>query len=75
VAPEQRTHVSLKAAGVTIQRLQPGGKDGPDGVVRHSTQLGGGLWSEIFSLGRPDDPWRLSIPDVCMAPNQFWPSH
>ena len=62
-------------AGVTVDRLKPGGKDGPDGAVRDSDQLGGGAWFENFSVGSMDDPWRLAIPDVRMAPNQIWPMH
>jgi hypothetical protein len=29
----------------------------------------------MFSLGSRDDPWRLSIPDIRMARNQYWPLH
>jgi hypothetical protein len=61
--------------GVTLDRLQPGGKDGPGDAVLESEQLGGGVWSEVFSLGRPEDPWRMAIPDVRMARNQYWPMH
>lgn len=63
------------APGVTLSRLAPGGKDGPDGVVRNSDHPAGATWSEIWSLGRPEDRWRLTIPDVRMAPNQIWPAH
>ncbi|HZS14436.1 MAG TPA: hypothetical protein VFC09_07550 [Candidatus Dormibacteraeota bacterium] len=63
------------AAGVQVTRLQPGGKDGPDNCVRDSDQICGGVWTQMFSLGRPDDPWRLGIPDIRMARNQFWPMH
>jgi len=65
----------LVAPGVTRSRLEPGGKDGPDNVVRTSRQIGGGAWSQIFTLGRPDDSWRMVIPDIRMAPNQLWPQH
>jgi hypothetical protein len=61
--------------GVTLDRLQPGGKEGPGDVVLESEQLGGGVWSEIFFLGRPEDQWRMAIPDVRMARNQYWPMH
>ena len=63
------------ARGVTVNRLRPGGKEGPDGVVLESDQPGGGLWTEMFSVGRTDDPWRLAIPDIRMARNQYWPLH
>jgi anti-sigma factor ChrR (cupin superfamily) len=65
----------LLAPGVTLDRLWPGGKDGPDAAVLESDQLGGGLWSEFFFVGSFDDPWRLLIPDIRMARNQLWPMH
>ncbi|HZS13254.1 MAG TPA: hypothetical protein VFC09_01520 [Candidatus Dormibacteraeota bacterium] len=63
------------ASGLTLERLAPGGKDGPDNVVRDSDQLCGGLWGQQWSLGRAEDPWRMQIPDIRMARNQFWPMH
>ena len=63
------------APGVVRSRLEPGGRDGPDGVVRDSDQIGGGCWTQMFSLGRPDDEWRYLIPDIRMAANQMWPLH
>ena len=63
------------APGVIRSRLEPGGKDGPDGVVRDSDQLGGGSWSQMWFLGRPDDEWRMLLPDIRMAANQQWPLH
>ncbi|HZS15656.1 MAG TPA: hypothetical protein VFC09_13750 [Candidatus Dormibacteraeota bacterium] len=61
--------------GVRLARLKPGGKDGPDGVVRDSDELCGYQWSERFLLGSPDAPWRMAIPDIRMPANQFWPMH
>jgi hypothetical protein len=61
--------------GVSRSRLEPGGKDGPAGIVRESDQPGGATWSASYSLGRPDDEWRLVIPDIRMAANQIWPLH
>lgn len=63
------------APGVTRSRLEPGGKDGPGGIVRDSDHPGGCTWSEMWSLGRPEDEWRMLIPDIRMAPNQMWPLH
>jgi hypothetical protein len=63
------------APGVTRSRLEPGGKNGPDGVVRDSDQPGGCTWSQSWSLGRPEDEWRMMLPDIRMAPNQIWPLH
>src|SRR5260370_31023192 len=74
IMPEAPTSTTL-ASGVTLDRFCPGGKDGPDGAVLESDQVGGGLWSEFFFLGRPDDPWRMLVPDLPMARNQLWPMH
>jgi hypothetical protein len=63
------------APGVTRSRLEPGGKDGPDGIVRDSDEPGGGTWSQMWFLGRREDEWRMLIPDIRMAPNQLWPLH
>lgn len=63
------------APGIVRSRLEPGGKDGPDDVVRESQQIGGGCWSQIFTLGRLEDDWRYLIPDIRMAANQIWPLH
>jgi hypothetical protein len=65
----------LLSTGVTLDRLLPGGKDGPDGIVLNSDQPGGGVFSEMFYVGGFDDPWRLGIPDIRMAANQLWPMH
>lgn len=63
------------APGVTRSRLEPGGKDGPGGFVRDSDHPGGATWSEMWFLGRPEDEWRMLVPDIRMAPNQIWPLH
>jgi hypothetical protein len=63
------------APGVMRSFLQPGGKDGPGGIVRDSDQPGGCTWSQLWSLGRPEDEWRMSFSDIRMAPTQIWPLH
>jgi hypothetical protein len=63
------------APGVTRSRLEPGGKDGPDNIVRDSDQPGGCTWTEMWFLGTSADEWRMLIPDIRMAANQFWPLH
>jgi hypothetical protein len=63
------------APGVIRSRLEPGGKDGPGGFVAESDQPGGATWSQSFALGRPEDEWRMIMPDIRMAPNQIWPLH
>ena len=62
-------------APMTFHHLEPGGKDGPGGAVRDSNMLGGGVTMDTYSVGGADEPWRLAVPDVRMAPNQFWPMH
>jgi hypothetical protein len=69
------TRSEAVAPGVTRTFLAPGGKDGPDGIVRDSDQPGGCTWSQLLTLGRPEDEWRMSISDIRMAPNQIWPLH
>jgi hypothetical protein len=63
------------APGVVRSRLEPGGKEGPNRVVRDSEQVGGGCWTQLFTLGRAEDEWRYLIPDIRMAANQVWPLH
>jgi hypothetical protein len=63
------------APGVVRSRLAPGGKDGPRYVVRDGDQPGGVTWTELWSLGRLEDEWRVTIPDIRMAANQVWPAH
>jgi len=63
------------APGVTRSRLEPGGKDGPGNIVRDSDQPGGCTWSEMWFLGTFEDEWRMLIPDIRMAANQYWPLH
>ena len=63
------------APGVTRSRLEPGGKDGPDNIVRDSDQPGGCTWTEMWFLGTFEDEWRMLVPDIRMAANQFWPLH
>jgi hypothetical protein len=67
--------VQMLSSGVALDRLMPGGRDGPDDIVLNSQQPGGGVWTEMFFIGAPDDPWRLGIPDIRMARNQIWPLH
>src|SRR5437899_6856234 len=63
------------APGVTLSRMKPGGKDGPDNEVLDSEQPFGGTWTENFVVGGDDQPFRLVVPDIRMPRNQFWPLH
>jgi quercetin dioxygenase-like cupin family protein len=69
-----KTGQQVLSPGVTLSRLQPGGKDGPNGEV-HQEVLGGQVWICNWDLGAPTDEFRLSIPDIRMPPNQYWPLH
>jgi quercetin dioxygenase-like cupin family protein len=62
------------SAGVTLSRLEPGGKDGPNGEV-HDEVPGGQVWGCFWDLGYPTDDFRLTLPDMRLAPNQYWPLH
>lgn len=69
----ERTEQPL-SPGVSIDRIKPGGKDGPDGVVLAQPQ-GQMNWMLEWVLGGPDDAFQLSIPDIRMPANQVWPLH
>jgi quercetin dioxygenase-like cupin family protein len=68
------TDQEVLSPGVTRSRLRPGGKDGPNGEV-HEEVPGGQVWICNWELGAPTDEFRLSIPDIRMPPNQYWPLH
>lgn len=76
----QRTFVNLDrpseeiAPGVTLERLGAGGKAGPHGETLSDTP-GGLIWSDIVLLGDPTDAFQVTIPDLRMPPNQYWPLH
>jgi quercetin dioxygenase-like cupin family protein len=60
--------------GVRLDRIAPGGKNGPDDAVL-SQPLGNMNWMYEWKLGTPDDAFQLAIPDIRMPPNQIWPLH
>jgi hypothetical protein len=64
----------LISPGVHFEALAPGGKDGPNDEV-HNDYPGGQSWSDLVYLGRKDEGFQLSIPDIRLPPNQFWPLH
>ena len=67
-------HGERLAPGVTLTRLEPGGRNGPDDVVL-SDVMGGLVWQDLWYLGSEEDTFRMCIPDVRMPPNQIWPLH
>ena len=74
MVPPGPFHTEQIAPGVTLRRLYPGGKAGPDRVVL-SDIPGGQTWSENFLLGGPEDDFAMLVPDIRMPPNQLWPLH
>ena len=54
MVPEKPFHVEEIAPGVTLRRLYPGGKAGPDNIVANEIP-GGQTWSEAIVLGEADD--------------------
>jgi hypothetical protein len=62
------------AAGVMLDRIQPGGKRGPDDVVL-SPKPGGFVYNDYFLLGSKEDEFQMNVPDIRMPPNQIWPLH
>jgi hypothetical protein len=60
--------------GVAVDRVKPGGKDGPDGLVLGPCP-GGQAWMSVWKLGSEDEPFQLAVPDIRMPANQLWPLH
>ena len=76
----QRSLVHTKVApeslgeGLWLDRIQPGGRDGPDRIVR-SPWPGGRVWTDMFHFGKPEDPFMMTVPDIRLPANQYWPLH
>ncbi|MBU6266657.1 MAG: hypothetical protein KGN34_03890 [Sphingomonadales bacterium] len=62
------------APGITLDRLQPGGRDGPQGEVK-SLWPGGRVWTDMFHLGTAADDFIMTVPDIRLPANQYWPLH
>lgn len=62
------------STGLSIDRIKPGGKDGPEGKVLGDC-LGGQTWMSVWKLGMDSDPFQMGVPDIRMPANQFWPLH
>lgn len=60
--------------GIMLDRIQPGGRDGPNCEVR-SAFPGGRVWTDSWILGTADDDFQLMVPDIRLPPNQHWPLH
>jgi hypothetical protein len=72
LAPERP--VRELSPGVSLTRLQPGGRRGPDGEVTADVP-GGQVWTDMFMVGDEADAFQLSIPDIRLPANQYWPLH
>jgi len=66
--------ISEFAPGIRLSEIAAGGRDGPHGEVRWPTR-GGQVWLSSWVLGTEDDAFQLTIPDVRMPANQYWPLH
>jgi hypothetical protein len=62
------------APGIFLDHIEEGGRGGPDDIVLADTP-GGQTWMSVWFLGSEEDDFRLSIPDVRMPANQYWPLH
>jgi hypothetical protein len=62
------------SSGVILDKIQPGGKRGPDDVVLRPV-LGGQVWTDSWTLGEADDDFILRVPDIRMPANQYYPLH
>lgn len=74
MVPAQNYHLEQIAPGVSLRRLYPGGKAGPNNEVANDIP-GGQTWSEIVMLGNEMDDFIYALPDIRMPPNQLWPMH
>jgi hypothetical protein len=74
MVPAENYLVEQVSPGVTLRRLYPGGKDGPNREVYNDIP-GGQTWSESFLLGDASDDFIMLTPDIRMPPNQIWPLH
>ncbi len=74
MVPAENFHLEQIAPGVSLRRLYPGGKAGPNNETSNNIP-GGQTWSEIVMLGNEMDDFIYALPDIRMPPNQLWPMH
>jgi hypothetical protein len=74
VVPKDKYHSEALTPGVSLQRLYPGGKEGPNGEVLVALPGGQG-WSEMIMMGDQNDSFQMMIPDIRLPANQYWPLH
>lgn len=64
----------ILSPGVTLDPIKPGGRSAPNGEVL-LPMPGGKTWQDFWFLGTDKDDFQLSIPDIRMPANQYWPLH
>lgn len=74
IVPAERYRSEELSPGVTLASFYPGGKDGPNKECLLPTR-GGQTWSDMLFLGGPDDAFQVTIPDIRLPANQYWPLH
>ena len=60
--------------GLWLDRMQPGGRFGPNREVL-APLPGGQVWTDMFHLGTQDDDFIMTVPDIRLPANQIWPLH
>ena len=74
VITHEKTGLEKLSPGVTLDKIQPGGRKGPNNEVLLPIP-GGPNWVDYWHLGSPSDDFLMAIPDVRMPPNQLFPLH
>lgn len=70
----QKPEPAPLAPGIWLDRIQPGGRDGPNGEVL-SDFPGGRVWTDAWLLGDKASDLHMLIPDIRLPANQYWPLH
>ena len=70
MVPAENFHTEEVAAGVTMRRLYPGGKMGPNNEVANDIP-GGQTWSEIVMLGINDLRAGLEVASIAASTETF----
>lgn len=60
--------------GIWHDRMQPGGRNGPNGEVLEDF-MGGRVWTDSWMLGTDRDAFQMLVPDIRLPANQVWPLH
>ena len=74
MVPAENFHEEEIAPGITFRRLYPGGMAGPKREC-YIDKPGGQTWSEGFTFGAAHDDFVMTVPDIRLPPQQFFPMH